>query len=141
LNGDISSDCSVDPRSLFPDHVIPPPESYNPSRDSLPFVDRVTELSIACKAFAHNMNAGIRGKLNMIIIGQMYGSGKTEFGRHLFDFKDERIGKLFDDVFKLDRPTHQILRETLTVYIDLQIKGSSDGLSLDSLARSRASWA
>ena len=91
---------------------------------------RVTELTKAWKAFAENMNAGICGKMSMIIIDQMYGSEKIELDRHLFHFKDERIGKLFDDAFKLDPPTHKTLRETLTVYIDLQ-EASSDGLSLE----------
>jgi hypothetical protein len=96
----------------------------------VPFVNRVAELTKAWKAFGQNINAGTSDKLNMIIINQMYGSGTTEFGRHLFHFQDERIEKLFDDVFKLDSPTHKILRETLPVYIDLQ-KASSEGLSLE----------
>jgi hypothetical protein len=120
--------------------VIRPPNPYeadyerNRIKDGepLPFVNRESELTTAWTALARNLQQSGHDPTFMIVIGQMFGSGKSEFGRNLFNFKDQRIKRLFDECF-VNRPYHrEMLRETRPVSIDLELEHSPGHLDLPS---------
>jgi hypothetical protein len=109
-----------DSRSLIRPLNLPNPNRKYDGRDALPFVDRISELTTAWTALAQNAEGPLTQKLRMIIVGQMFGSGKTMFGEHLFNFNDQRIEELFNKVLETKPLVREMLHETLTVYINCQ---------------------
>ena len=94
----------------------------------IPFIDRDTELQKAWETLIDGMEgvsvgaySGTTRKRILLLTGQMFGSGKTTFGKKLLDWSDSRINHLFEHAMAGNCSFHKDrLRTALTVYIDLQ---------------------
>jgi hypothetical protein len=132
----------ADVRGLFADGVIPLPKKTNyeltvgRSLVDLRFVNRKTELLNSWAWCADNTTTDMV-KHYTLVSGQMWGSGKTTFGRQLFNFQNadtscnptsgqiakhhiHDIDVLFRDELKIDPTYKVILSNTLPVFVDLQ---------------------
>jgi hypothetical protein len=128
----LAQSLTSDPRILFADNLIPLPKAHvKRIVVGVPFVDRGEELKRAWDALAENLTRQIEGKTHIIVAGQTFGSGKSTFGSHLFNFGDQRIKSLFEERngFK-DDFIKDSLRETHTVTISLDLHGPDEGMSL-----------
>jgi hypothetical protein len=82
-------------------------------------VNRKAELLAAWEKCAGNVGS-LPLKPYLLVSGQMWGSGKTTFGKHLFNFQNHYIEDLLNAEPKLLPEAKAILRNTLPVSIDLQ---------------------
>lgn len=115
----------VDVRSLFEDYknielkIKNEQLTLNETGIDLRFVNRKQELLNAWETYAANIDYK-DVKQTLLVSGQMYGSGKTVFGKQLFNFNNPYIKSVFENEFKTySSSAKDILSNTLPVYIDV----------------------
>lgn len=116
----------VDVRSLFEDYknielkIKNEQLTLNETGIDLRFVNRKQELLNAWETYAANIDYK-DVKQTLLVSGQMYGSGKTVFGKQLFNFNNPYIKSVFENEFKTySSSAKDILSNTLPVYIDVR---------------------
>ena len=86
-----------------------------------PFVNRVNELQSTWKTIMYNWDNREDVSLEkhvLLVSSQMFGSGKTAFGRNLFNFKNDHVLKQFECLEESKAKSH--LRNVVTVAVSFQ---------------------
>lgn len=86
---------------------------------NLNFVNRKDQLISAWDCCAYNSSNQDRKHI-LLVSGQMFGSGKTVFGKQLFNFQNPYVKSIFDNNYKDSDSNKEFLKNTLPVYINLQ---------------------